>query len=158
MCHGYDISNVKLSTLVEGDPRAPFSIATTLMCRGWCYFFPWIAPLYPWCVPYIAECYATYQVYLKSLVWHDLGLNPDLPDHWRTLYPQGQWNHCNREVKVILELWGMHNTSSLPLLPGPLCPGVVALYSFLSIGQIEITCRLMLALIFGNRIFIFNCL
>ena len=26
-----------------------------------------------------------------SLVWHDLGLNPGLPDHWRTLYPLGQW-------------------------------------------------------------------
>ena len=25
------------------------------------------------------------------MVWHDLGLNPGLPDHWRTLYPLGQW-------------------------------------------------------------------
>ena len=33
-----------------------------------------------------------YQVpFLKSLVWHDLGLNPGLPDHWRTLYPLDQW-------------------------------------------------------------------
>ena len=24
-------------------------------------------------------------------VWCDLGLNPGLPDHWRTLYPLGQW-------------------------------------------------------------------
>ena len=23
----------------------------------------------------------------KSLVWRDLGLNPSLPDHWRTVYP-----------------------------------------------------------------------
>ena len=30
--------------------------------------------------------------FLKSLVWLDLGLNPGLPDHWRTLYPLGQWN------------------------------------------------------------------
>ena len=27
----------------------------------------------------------------KSLVWHNLGLNTGLLDHWRTLYPLGQW-------------------------------------------------------------------
>ena len=31
------------------------------------------------------------------------------------------------EVPVILELWEMRITPSLPLLPGPLCSGVVAL-------------------------------
>ena len=31
--------------MVEGDEKAPFLIATT----------PWIAPLYPWYVSYIAE-------------------------------------------------------------------------------------------------------
>ena len=30
------------------------------------------------------------------------------------------------KVPVMLELWGMQSTSSLPLLPGPLWPGVVA--------------------------------
>ena len=34
-------------TLVEGDSKAPFSIATTPRCRGACYSIPWIAPLYP---------------------------------------------------------------------------------------------------------------
>ena len=34
-------------TIVEGDPKAPFSIATTSRCTGWRYSFPWIAPLYP---------------------------------------------------------------------------------------------------------------
>ena len=38
---------VKLGTLVKGDPKAPFSITTTPRCRGGHYFFPWIAPLYP---------------------------------------------------------------------------------------------------------------
>ena len=28
-------------TVVEGDPKAPFSIATTPRCRGGCYSFPW---------------------------------------------------------------------------------------------------------------------
>ena len=31
-------------------------------------------------------------------------------------------------VPVMLELWGMQSTSLLPLLPGPLWPGVVAPY------------------------------
>ena len=50
------IYKVKLATIVEGDPKAPFSIATTPRCRGGRYSIPWIAPLYPWTVPYNAEC------------------------------------------------------------------------------------------------------
>ena len=38
---------VKLATIVKGDPKAPFSIATTLRCRGGRYSIPWISPLYP---------------------------------------------------------------------------------------------------------------
>ena len=45
-----------LVTLVEGDPKASFSIATTPRCRGGHYSIPWIAPLYSWCLPYNAEC------------------------------------------------------------------------------------------------------
>ena len=29
---------VKLATIIKGDPKAPFSLATTLMYRGWLYF------------------------------------------------------------------------------------------------------------------------
>ena len=29
---------VELATVVKGDPKAPFSIATTLRCRGGCNF------------------------------------------------------------------------------------------------------------------------
>ena len=47
---------VKLATIVEGDPKAPFSIATTPRCTGGRYSIPRIAPLYPWTVPYNAEC------------------------------------------------------------------------------------------------------
>ena len=36
-----------LATVVESGQNAPFSIATTLQCRGGRYFFLWIAPLYP---------------------------------------------------------------------------------------------------------------
>ena len=42
-------------TLVNADPKAPFSIATTSRCReGW-YSVPWIAPLYPWSLHYSDE-------------------------------------------------------------------------------------------------------
>ena len=51
-----DKEKVKLATVVEGNQRAPFLIATTPMCSGGRYSFPWIAQLYPWYVPYIAEC------------------------------------------------------------------------------------------------------
>ena len=37
---------VNLATIVEGDQKAPFSIATTSRCRGGRYSFPWIATLY----------------------------------------------------------------------------------------------------------------
>ena len=40
------IVKVKLATIVEGNPKAPFSIATTPRCRG-ALLLPWIALLYP---------------------------------------------------------------------------------------------------------------
>ena len=48
------------------------------------------------------------------------------------------------EVPVMLELWGIQSTLLLPLLPGPLWPGVVAPDRILSMGQIELNCVLML--------------
>ena len=65
-------------TIVKGNPKAPFSIATTPRCRGGRNSFPWIAPFYPWSIPYNAECKARrHQVpFFESLVWLNLGLNP----------------------------------------------------------------------------------
>ena len=42
------------------------------------------------------------------------------------------------EVPVMLELWGMQSTSSLPSIPGLLWPGVVAPGRVLSMDQIEL--------------------
>ena len=42
------------------------------------------------------------------------------------------------EGPVMLELWGMQSTPSLPSLPGSLWPGVVAPDRVLSMGQIEL--------------------
>ena len=41
----YTRVKVKLTTVVEGDQKAPFSMATTPSCRGGRHSFPWIAPL-----------------------------------------------------------------------------------------------------------------
>ena len=46
------------------------------------------------------------------------------------------------EVPTVLEHWGMWSTLSLPLLTGPLWPGVVAPDRALSIGWIELTAYL----------------
>ena len=40
-------------------------------------------------------------------------------------------------VTLVLELWAMRSTSSLPLLPGPFWPRVVVLVRVSSMGQIE---------------------
>ena len=44
----------------------------------------------------------------------------------------------------MLKIWRIRNTASLPSLPGPPCPGVVAPDRVLSMGQIEINCVLIL--------------
>ena len=46
-----------LATVVEGDQKVPFSIATTPRRGGGRYSFSWIAPLYSCYVPYIARRY-----------------------------------------------------------------------------------------------------
>ena len=38
---------IKLATVVDGDPKVRFSIASTPKCRGGRFSFSWIAPLYP---------------------------------------------------------------------------------------------------------------
>ena len=48
------------------------------------------------------------------------------------------------EVPVMLELWGVRSTTSLQLLPGPLCSEVIAPDRVLSMSQIELNCVLML--------------
>ena len=58
-------------------------------------------------------------------------------------YPDPPTNECRAyetkqsdgEVPVMLELWEMWNTPSLPLLPGPLWSRVVAPDRVLSMGQ-----------------------
>ena len=49
------------------------------------------------------------------------------------------------EGLAMLELWGMRNTPLLPSVSGPILPGVIELDRVLSMGQIELNCRLMLS-------------
>ena len=66
------------------------------------------------------------------------GLRPHPNEH-----PRYDIKQSDGVVPVMLELWGMWHSSSLPLLPGPLCPGVVALGRVQSMDQIELNCVLM---------------
>ena len=83
----------KVGALVEGDPKAPFSTTTTPRCRWGSYFFPGIDPLYPWSFLIMRHRVP----FFESLIWLNLGLNPGLPDHWRTVY--SIWQICNLQSK-----------------------------------------------------------
>ena len=79
----------KLATLVNGDQKAPFSIATTLRCRRGHYSSPWIAPLYPlictlYCWVLSKEVSGTI---LKIFGMTQSEIESGLLDHWWTLYP-----------------------------------------------------------------------
>ena len=52
--------------------------------------------------------------------------------------PTSVLDMTNGEAIVMLELWGMQSTPSLPLLLGPLWSGVVAPDKVQSMGQIEL--------------------
>ena len=65
--------------------------------------------------------------------------------------PTSDTKKYDGEVPVILKLWGMRSTPSLPLLLGLLWPGVVAPDRGLSMRQIELNCVLMLNWIAWNR-------
>ena len=76
ICPSEDIScysKVKLTTIVEGDPKAPFSIATTPRCRRGCYSFPRL--LLFTLDPYFIML--RHQVpFFESLIWLDLDWKP----------------------------------------------------------------------------------
>ena len=55
---------------VEGDPKVPFSIATTPRCRGERHCILWIAPRYPWSLLYnVVRSARRHQVPFLSLDW-----------------------------------------------------------------------------------------
>ena len=60
------ISKVKLATVVEGDSKAPFLIATTPCYRWGPNFIPWIAPLYPYLIMLSVR---SIKVALNTIFW-----------------------------------------------------------------------------------------
>ena len=76
---------IKLATVEEVDPKAPFSMATTPRCWDGRYSFPWIVQLYRWNVPYNVK-----QRGIKHPFWV-FDMNPGLSDYWRTFHPFNQW-------------------------------------------------------------------
>ena len=97
---------INLVTLVEGDSKAPFSIATTPNYRGGRYSFPWIArfSLDPYCMKQFLARWHQHH-FLKSLVWRDLGLNASIPGHWRTLCVLGQWPDIKSWYLMMINGW-----------------------------------------------------
>ena len=89
LLQSYHIVKEKSVTLVEDDPKAPVSIATTPKCRGGQV----LCSLGCSTLPYNFVCLARWhQVpFFESLVWLDQGLKSGLPHHWLTLYSLGQW-------------------------------------------------------------------
>ena len=101
-------------TLVKGDLKAPFSITTTPQCKGGRYSIPWIAPLYPWSIPYNARWHQV--PFFESLVCPDLGLKPGLMDHWWTIYSLGQWS-IGLSVRVFANSPGDQGSISGRIIP-----------------------------------------
>ena len=76
----------------------------------------------------------------------------------RNEYPIYDARHTNGEVPVMLELWGIRSSPSLPSLSGPLRPAVVAPNRVLSMGQIELNCvRILNRIVLNRTVFTFNC-
>ena len=66
-------------------------------------------------------------------------------------YPGYDTKQFHGKAPVILELWGMQTTPTLPSLPRPLWPGVKAPDRVQSMGLKEINCVLMLNWIVWNK-------
>ena len=89
---------------------------------------------------------------------HWLHLCREIRPHPHNECPGYNTKQCDGEVLVMLVLWRMQSTPSLPSLPGPLWPRVIAPARVLSIGQIEFKCILRLNWIVWNRtVLTFNC-
>ena len=69
---------------------------------------------------------------VRSRIWTRVAVSISCDDnHYTTGTSTKQ---SNGDVPVMLGLWGMQSSVSLPLLPGPLWPGVVAPDRALSMG------------------------
>ena len=77
--------------------------------------------------------------------------------NFRNECPGYDTKQSDGEALVNLELRGMRSTSSLPSLPGPLWPELVAAARVLSMGQIELNCNHAKLNCLKLTVFPFNC-
>ena len=79
---------------------------------------------------------------VSSRIWTRVAVSiPYDYNHYTTgtSYECGVYNSKQYDGEApTLEIWGVRSTPSLLLLPGPLCPGVVAPDRVLSMAQIEL--------------------
>ena len=99
-----------------------------------------------WCVYIYTHTHTPPKIIHCSISWGCRILQLHLCRGVRTSNkcPRYDTKQSDGEASVILELWGIWSTLSLPLLPAPLWPGVIAPDRVLSKGQIELNCILML--------------
>ena len=99
-----------MATAVESNLKAPFLVATTPRCREGHYFIPELVhfTLDPYLIMLPVKQGLHQVPFFESLVWLNLGLNPGLPEHWRTLYSLGEYC-CNTAS------WGLDWVASLSL-------------------------------------------
>ena len=93
----YYISKVQLATIVEGDLKAPFSIATTPRCRGRRYSFPRL--LHFTLDPYLIML----RVKQGGIKYHFLSLWYDLTWDW-TQVSQAIGEYSNRYITACKQM------------------------------------------------------
>ena len=113
-----EIVKVKLATLVKGDPKAPFSIATTQRCMEGCYSISWIDQL-------------SLDIYLIMMSFKQSGIKYHFfkslvgLDHGRTLYSLGQWP-CIKEILdiyiwIYIYIYRVQILNRVQILDKPVC-------------------------------------
>ena len=95
-----------MATVVEGYPKAHFSIATTLRCRGGRYSFPWIAPLYPWSLPFGwtgSSCQSYICKVFENFESHNIVFSPPCGPirAYQTGSSHPQIHTCNRLLQIL---------------------------------------------------------
>ena len=108
-----------MAALLEGDPKVPFLIATInkLPFNSYLGVRKGATPLlglFHFTLDTL-KCWVLrrYQVpFFEFLVWLDPGLNSSPSDHWRTLYPIGQWAERHNKNSSSDELFSQSTSQS----------------------------------------------
>ena len=87
--------NKKLATIVEGNPKAPFSIATTPRCRGGRYSFP------GWLYFTLDPHFIMLSVKQGGIKYHFLSLWYDSTWDW-TQVSRAIGEHSNRQFRILI--------------------------------------------------------